>query len=410
MRVLYITHDGLTDHIGQSQVLPYLLGLAKLGFAISIISAEKSGNSAKCASLEPQLKSADIGWHYATYHNKPPLISTVFDLCRMYWLARKVVCGSTFGLVHCRGFLPTFVGLLIKRRFGIPLIFDFRDFWADRRLISSPYKFAYRFIKRREGWMIRSADHIVTLTKKARGILYENYLSEVDPNKLEQFTVIPTCADFAHFDTRGIPATDRHATCKALGIEPEDVVFGYLGTIAADYMPEAIFQAFRVLQSIRPKAKFLFVSLTAENVIMRYATTYGVDKKDVLVVAASRADVPRYLAIFDLAVVFIRPDFSTAGVSPTKLNELFACNIPVLVNSGVGDLDSIVKPEVNDSVLVHDFSEMALTKAIEALLNIVRAPVRHGRDASIQYSLDEGIRLYRSVYSRFVQPQLKEGR
>jgi len=26
MRVLYITHDGLSDNIGQSQVLPYILG------------------------------------------------------------------------------------------------------------------------------------------------------------------------------------------------------------------------------------------------------------------------------------------------------------------------------------------------------------------------------------------------
>jgi glycosyltransferase involved in cell wall biosynthesis len=409
MRVLYITHDGLTDHIGQAQVLPYLLDLAKLGFEISIVSAEKSENASKCSSLARQLKSVEIGWDYVTYHNKPPLISTVFDLCRMYWLARKLVCGTAFSLVHCRGHLPTFVGLAIKNRYSIPIIFDFRDFWADRRLISSPYKFAYRFIKRREGWMIRSADHIVTLTEKAKSILQKNYISLADLTKLEQFTVIPTCADFNHFDTRGIHAADRHATRKALGIDKENILLGYLGTIAADYMPEAIFKAFRVLQSLRPKAKFIFVSLTPEREIKEYAKFYGVKEEDVLVVAASRADVPRYLAIFDLAVVFVRPDLSTAGVSPTKLNELFACNIPVLANSGVGDLDSIIKPEVNDSVLVHDFSEMSLTKALKELLNIISEPVRHGRDGSIQYSLEEGSRRYRSIYSQFVQPKYKGG-
>jgi glycosyltransferase involved in cell wall biosynthesis len=404
MRILYITHDGLTDHIGQSQVLPYLLGLAQLGFAISIISAEKSGNSAKCVSLERYLKSASIGWHFVTYHNKPPLISTMFDLCRMYWLARKAAYGTSVGLIHCRGFLPTFIGLFIKREFRIPVLFDFRDFWADRRLISSPYKFAYRFIKRREKWMIRSANHIVTLTEKAKGILQKNYVSDYELSKLEQFTVIPTCADFTHFDTRAISSEVRLATRKVIGLDHEDIVFGYLGTIAEDYMPEAIFRAFKVLKTLRPKAKFVFVSLTSEKEILRYALTYGVNAGDVFVVAASRSEVPRYLAIFDLSVVFVRPDFSTAGVSPTKLNELFACNIPVLANSGVGDLDNIVKPDVNDSVLVSNFSEMELKKAIEELLNIVNSPARHGRNNSNQFSLDEGIRHYQSVYLRFVQP------
>ena len=404
MRVLYITHDGLTDHIGQSQVLPYLQGLAKLGFAISIISAEKSVNSAKCASLEPQLKSADIGWHYVTYHNKPPLISTVFDLCRMYWLARKLACGTTFGLVHCRGFLPTYLGLLIRRRFGIPFIFDFRDFWLDRRLISSPYKFVYRFLKKREGWMIRSADHIVTLTKKAKGILQQNYLSGSVTNESDKITVIPTCADFSHFDTRSMNVADRRATRQLLGIGPEETVLGYLGTISPDYMPEAIFRAFLILRSIRPGTKFVFISLTPVSEIMRYATTYGVDERDVLVIAAERADIPQYLAIFDLSVVFVRPDLSTAGVSPTKLNELLACNIPVLANAGVGDLDLIVKPEVNDSVLLNDFSELALRKSILELLQIVDSPLRRGRDGSMQFSLVEGISRYHVVYSRFVQP------
>ena len=41
MTILYITEDGITDHIGRAQVAPYLLGLARLGFDIHILSAEK---------------------------------------------------------------------------------------------------------------------------------------------------------------------------------------------------------------------------------------------------------------------------------------------------------------------------------------------------------------------------------
>ena len=39
--VLYISYDGMTDPLGQSQVLPYLSGLSKEGFKFHLISFEK---------------------------------------------------------------------------------------------------------------------------------------------------------------------------------------------------------------------------------------------------------------------------------------------------------------------------------------------------------------------------------
>ena len=39
--VLYISYDGMTDPLGQSQVIPYLTGLAKRGHRITVLSCEK---------------------------------------------------------------------------------------------------------------------------------------------------------------------------------------------------------------------------------------------------------------------------------------------------------------------------------------------------------------------------------
>jgi glycosyltransferase involved in cell wall biosynthesis len=408
MSILYITHDGLTDHIGQSQVLPYLLELAAKGFSITIVSAEKKDKARELAALEARLRSAGIAWSHTTYHNRPALISTAFVLLKAYWLARRVLRAGGVAVIHCRGFLPMFIGVPLKRRFRVPLIFDFRDFWADRRLLhSGPFKFVYRFIKRREGWLVRSADHIVTLTEKAGSILQENYLKAEGGGGSGRFTVIPTCADFTHFDTTRISAAERAAVRQKLQIGLDETVLGYLGTIHPDYLPESMFLAFRQLQRIEPKSRFLFVSLTPREEILRFAKACGVDERSVVVIGAGRAEVPRYLAVFDLSVVFVRPDVTTAGVSPTKLHELFACNVPVLASAGVGDLDRIVRPEVNDSVLVRDFSEATLASAIRQLMTIVRSPARHGREGSREFSLDEGVRRYHSVYARFFPGGLK---
>ncbi|MDZ7606956.1 MAG: hypothetical protein U5K79_15505 [Cyclobacteriaceae bacterium] len=39
--ILYLTYDGLSYPLGQSQILPYLEGLAALGHPITIISFQK---------------------------------------------------------------------------------------------------------------------------------------------------------------------------------------------------------------------------------------------------------------------------------------------------------------------------------------------------------------------------------
>jgi hypothetical protein len=39
--ILYISYDGMTDPLGESQVIPYLEGLSKLGHRIYILSFEK---------------------------------------------------------------------------------------------------------------------------------------------------------------------------------------------------------------------------------------------------------------------------------------------------------------------------------------------------------------------------------
>ena len=39
--VLYISYDGMTDNLGQSQVIPYLQGLSEKGYSIHLLSCEK---------------------------------------------------------------------------------------------------------------------------------------------------------------------------------------------------------------------------------------------------------------------------------------------------------------------------------------------------------------------------------
>jgi glycosyltransferase involved in cell wall biosynthesis len=253
--------------------------------------------------------------------------------------------------------------------------------------------------------MIRNSDHIITLTENAKKILYNSYLENIYTNGDNRITVIPTCADIELFNTKKISTIQRNTLRRALDIGKDDLVMGYLGTFHSDYLPSEMFRAFSILRLLKPGAKFLFVTPNSREEIIKYAVNCGLNEIDIRVVMATRMEVPSYVSIFDLSLIFIRPDKSTAGVFPTKLAELFACNIPLLVNAGVGDLDVIVRPEVNDSVLLQDFSDSCVKDALIQLLGIIDLPTRRGRVCSNQFSLSEGIKRYKNVYSKFQYPE-----
>ena len=46
-QILYITYDGRTDPLGQSQVLPYIVALSAAGYKFTIVSFEKKQRLAK---------------------------------------------------------------------------------------------------------------------------------------------------------------------------------------------------------------------------------------------------------------------------------------------------------------------------------------------------------------------------
>jgi hypothetical protein len=58
--ILYLTYDGLNDPLGQSQILPYLEGLAEKGYGITVISFEKSASADSFVTLRSPMKAERI--------------------------------------------------------------------------------------------------------------------------------------------------------------------------------------------------------------------------------------------------------------------------------------------------------------------------------------------------------------
>jgi len=86
----------------------------------------------------------------------------------------------------------------------------------------------------------------------------------------------------------------------------------------------------------------------------------GEDQFTIRSVAAS--DVPSYLAAGDVGLSFIKPCFSKIASSPTKNGEYLACGLPLIINAGIGDSDSLVI-DWQAGVLIKELNEPSFDRA-----------------------------------------------
>ncbi len=399
MSILYISQNGVTDHIGRSQVAPYVMGLARQGYHIHMLSAEKCGQDALISQYQKQFDDVGITWTKMRYHNRPPIFGQAWTQAIMHRAARNIVRRDDIKLIHCRSFPPALIGHRLKRELGVKYIFDFRDFYADGGLerTHGPARLAYRYFKHLEGPMIREADKVVCLTHRAREVLSEWYLKDVS-NRASHFQVIPCCADFLHFDTGHITVAQQQSARKMADLNEDDFVLLYLGSLGPDYLLFEMVALFRQVLAIKPGARFLFVSNNGKELVEKACAEQGVSSDCFRFVSADRDEIPALISLANLSVVFIRAGQSKIGCSPTKLAELFACNVPVIANTGVGDLDAIISQQKNGSVIVTDFADATLRAAVEQVIDTQEKHTLNIRDNSREFSLDEGVIRYNNVY------------
>jgi glycosyltransferase involved in cell wall biosynthesis len=114
--------------------------------------------------------------------------------------------------------------------------------------------------------------------------------------------------------------------------------------------------------------------------------------------SASRAQVPQLIEAFDVLVSFIRPSYSCIAASPTKLAECFAVGIPVICNSGVGDVAEQVRL-LGAGVIVDPDSDAELLATAESLDRIVTMGGERLRRAARKiFGLEVAVTRYRDVY------------
>jgi len=314
MKALYLTYDGITDPLGQSQILPYLSGLADLGHEIHIVSFEKPHQFKMLGdSVKKHCKDAGLHYYPQVYHKKPPVVSTLADIQKMQIVALALHQKIKFNLVHCRSYIPAMVGLSLKRKKNLPMIFDMRGFYADERVDGKLwpqdnviYKLIYKYFKKKELELLKESDAIVSLTSAARTIMSKTGMTDNNA----PVSVIPCCVDITHFDRNNIDISETENLRKKLGYTSNTLILGYVGSTGTWYLLRDMLCYFVLLHAEKPEARFLFLTMDDASTINSEAITLGINPNLIQVISVNRKELPLYYSLFNLSVFFIMPAFS----------------------------------------------------------------------------------------------------
>ena len=389
--ILYITYDGLLDPVGRSQVLPYLRGLSKKGFNISVISFEKKERiktGKDLSGLKSALEKDGISWKPLRYHKFPALPATVFDIFSGYLSG---LYKNDLRTVHARGYISALIGVLLKLTAGRRLIFDMRGFWPDEKVDGGAWgrkSLLYLLFKKIERLLVNSSDEVIVLSESAMRRLKINHPKS-------RITVIPCCVDIALFDAK----PERN-------ILPEKAknrfVLIYSGSVGSFYDLEGMIVFFNYFKKIREDAFFWIATNSDTNEVEETVKKYGLDREDYEVNNLDFTDMPRALSASDMSIMFYKRNLSGAGCSPIKFAESLSCGLPVMINPGIGDTEEIIRKE--GVGVVFDASAGSYEKASHEVLSLLAAKDALKKKcravAENYFSLSSGVNKYKEIYQR----------
>ncbi|MBX2958857.1 MAG: glycosyltransferase [Flavobacteriales bacterium] len=400
-QVLYISYDGMTDPLGQSQVLPYLVGLSKEGFQFTLVSCEKRERyNTNKSIIEDVCFQYNIDWKPIFYTKTPPIFSTVWDIIKLNKRAKKLHQKKQFQLIHCRSYIPSLIGLAFKQKYGVKFIFDMRGFWADERVdggiwnLKNPlYKQVYKYFKKKEKEYLTHADKIISLTDNGKKEMLNWEILNLHADKI---TVIPCAADYNLFE---LVTSDKREKAKYnLNVNNDEFVLSYIGSLGTWYLVDEMLLFFSILKSKYQDAKFLIITPDDKKTIYDLGRKYKLEPEDFRIQFVQRNQLPMVAYASNVSIFFIKPSYSKKASSPTKMGELLAMGIPIICNNNVGDVEEIINT-TGGGFCITEMNEANFTKIVDSLEQFADFIGSHVREKSRDYyDLQKGLNLYISVY------------
>lgn len=286
------------------------------------------------------------------------------------------------GFVYQRYSLNNFSGLLLARRWRVPLVLEVNSSEAQWRETWSSLTFP-KLARATERAIFQVADRIVTVSENAsRGV----YAAGAPPFSVR---VVPNGVEIDRFSV---------AAATALPFPPDSFVIAFVGQFYPWHGVQFLAEAFAIVHGQRPASRLLLVGDGEQSALVReILARAGVADATYMPGVVGRDEVPGLLAASDVVVSPHAHDDKFVG-SPIKLFEYMASGRPI-VASDMAQLRTVLDHD-RTALMVPPSNPTAIAEALVRLHDdpplrdrlgaaaSAEARARHSWDAHVDAILD----------------------
>lgn len=400
---LYICYFGIREPLVRTQVISYLNELRKDGHEIHLLTFEPTALSAREES-EARERLGAIRWHSLRYHRRPSAPATLYDVLNGARFIAKLLQKHGFDILHCRVHVPMMMAAIARKwsRRKPKLLFDIRGFFPEEYTDAGVWPedgLLYKTTKRVEKWLMEEADGFVVLTARARDILFPESTESGRDYRRRPVELIPCCVDIARFET--LEADSRDKMRSALNIGSRFTIV-YVGSFGGFYLTDELFEFLGVARELDPAVFVMILTQREPGLAAERLRSIGFRDSDFFTGSVTADEIPSYLNAADAGVSFIKKSYSKQASSPTKNAEYLAVGLPIIANSGIGDVDELITTD-GVGVLIDEMNTDGYRAALEKLRALGDISERCRASARGRFDLEKvGADGYRRLYRRLL--------
>ena len=269
--------------------------LQKLGHQVTIATYH-NGKNVEGIDIR---RTLPIPWrrHYEVGSSRHKLVfDALLGLKTLELLAR-----GHYDVIHAHLHEGALIAHVVGKLFGLPVVFDFQGSLTEEMIdhhFLQRDSFFYKPLRRLESWINRTSSVIFTSSAHAERLLLEQF--DCDP---AQVRAVPDCVNADVF----LPAAawDDAAQLelrRQLNIPDGHKVIVYLGLLAEYQGTGLLLQALQRILSLHPNVYLLLMGFPGVQHYRQQAKSLGIDHAITFTGRVSYHEVPRYLALGDVAV------------------------------------------------------------------------------------------------------------
>lgn len=256
---------------------------------------------------------------------KNPLLHYTFNAPYHFYIFNKILQEEHYDVIVAAHVLAGTAVIHAAKKHGIPVIFDLKDWFPD----SAAAYFKNRILEnivRRGVWAITKYN-----------LSNSDKLTTVSPSLVEKLSQLGFTSELITngVDTDIFKPRDGTPARNELGIDPNDFVIGFSGSIERWYALDEMIRALPTLISYHPKTKLLIVggSLFTEYQQDLVALVQELNLSDHVIFTGTKpySELPKYISCMDACTIPLSPPQWGNIALPNKFFEYSACGKPIVM-------------------------------------------------------------------------------